>query len=115
MKIVKVIDDIAFQTNLLALNAAVEAAHAGRAGKGFAVVAQEVRNLAARCAKAAGETAEGIAGSMEKVERGTLVARQTFDALTQIAESITKVNDLVGEIAAASSEQRKGCRKSVSA
>ena len=52
-KIIKVIDDIAFQTNLLALNAAVEAARAGRHGKGFAVVAEEVRNLAARSAKAA--------------------------------------------------------------
>ncbi|MBN1141888.1 MAG: MCP four helix bundle domain-containing protein, partial [Deltaproteobacteria bacterium] len=51
-KIIKVIDEIAFQTNLLALNAAVEAARAGQHGKGFAVVAEEVRNLAARSAKA---------------------------------------------------------------
>ena len=45
LKIIKVIDNIAFQTNLLALNAAVEAARAGVHGKGFAVVAEEVRNL----------------------------------------------------------------------
>ena len=52
-RVIKVIDDIAVQTKLLALNAAVEAARAGQHGKGFAVVAEEVRNLAARSAKAA--------------------------------------------------------------
>jgi len=69
------------------------------------VVAEEVRNLAARSAKAAEETSELIEGSVEKTKNGSIVANQTAEALQEIITGIGKTSDLVAEIAAASNEQ----------
>ncbi len=107
-KIIKNIDEVAFQTNLLALNAAVEAARAGEAGAGFAVVADEVRNLALRATDSAKDTANLIADIVNKVKGGEKLVSVTNDAFGSVISSSQKVQDLMGEIAAASKEQSDG-------
>ncbi|HHL2825915.1 TPA: methyl-accepting chemotaxis protein IV [Citrobacter murliniae] len=106
--IIGVIDSIAFQTNILALNAAVEAARAGEQGRGFAVVAGEVRNLASRSAQAAKEIKGLIEESVTRVHQGSQLVDMAARTMTEIVSSVTRVNDIMGEIASASDEQRRG-------
>ncbi|MHB1959588.1 MAG: methyl-accepting chemotaxis protein [Acidobacteriaceae bacterium] len=97
-QVIKVITSIAQQTKLLALNATIEAARAGEAGKGFAVVANEVKELAKETAKAT----EDITQKIEEIQGDTKGAVQ---AIAEISQIITQINDIANTIAGAVEEQ----------
>ncbi|NNU80672.1 globin-coupled sensor protein [Halovulum dunhuangense] len=111
VKIVTLIDEIAFQTNLLALNASVEAARAGDAGRGFAVVAHEVRGLAQRCADAAGTIKALVQSSDQQVRSGVALVERTRAALNGIAGHVKGVTEIVGNISHAAREQAMGLQE----
>jgi methyl-accepting chemotaxis protein len=106
--IIGVIEGIAFQTNILALNAAVEAARAGEEGRGFAVVAGEVRSLAQRSSSAAKEIKQLIDTSVSRVSDGSAFAQEAGATMGDVVRAVRRVTDIMGEISAASAEQKTG-------
>lgn len=97
-RVVEVIQELADQTNLLALNATIEAARAGEAGKGFTVVAQEVKHLA----KETTDALKDIAVNIDAIQ--TSIA-EVVAGSKEITNSICELNSNTDKVAAAVEQQ----------
>ena len=115
VRIIRLIEEIAFQTNLLALNAAVEAAHAGESGLGFAVVANEIRNLSQRTSEAAKETAVIIGASAQSFDIISTRIEHIAAAIREVADSASEVKQLIDQVDSGSNQQAQGAESISSA
>ncbi len=104
--LLSLINEIADQTNLLALNAAIEAARAGEEGRGFAVVAEEVRRLAERSKRSAGDIAVIVDGVREETNATVMAMEKGAKQMQAGLLLLERVTDAAGQVRLTTQQQR---------
>lgn len=67
-----------------------------------------MRNLASRSAQAAKEIKALIEDSVSRVDTGSVLVESAGETMRDIVNAVTRVTDIMGEIASASDEQSRG-------
>jgi methyl-accepting chemotaxis protein len=98
--ITAVIEQFAQETHMLSLNAAIEARRAGEAGRGFAAVADEMRALAERSARSAGEVARFSVRTQAEME-------SVGQAVGDVQEAVTQTANFAGQTVEAARQQEQ--------
>jgi methyl-accepting chemotaxis protein len=124
-QVVVFIADVAGRTNLLSLNASIIAAQAGEHGKAFGVVADQIRELAAQISRSTKSIGDIIHSVREEVEattalidrgdalagEGVQLARNSFEALSQIQRSTATGRDAAGGVRRAAESHANATRE----
>ena len=98
VRIVDVIQTIAYKTNLLALNASIEAAKAGTFGRGFAVVANGIKQLAENSSESAESIKNTIQEIIKLVQETTISLNATEKDIKSGTASMSELSSFVQEI-----------------
>lgn len=103
--IIKAIESASTQLTLIGFNASIEAKRAGAAGAGFNVIAQEVRTLADRNTKLAGEVEstlsdikKAINGINEQLKSMTANVNENAKSIAELKTMLDETSELVHSI-----------------
>jgi len=124
-QVVVFIAEVAGRTNLLSLNASIIASQAGEHGKAFAVVADQIRELAAQISRSTKSIGDIIHSVREEVEattalidrgdalagEGVQLARNSFEALSQIQRTTATSRDAAGGMRRAAESHANATRE----
>lgn len=95
--IVKTIENASTQLTLIGFNASIEAKRAGTAGAGFNVIAQEVRTLADKNTKQAGEIESTLHNIKKAMSEINTQIKSVYEGMERTVAAMEELSGLVSE------------------